>query len=196
MINRSTLLAYVDFLFAMMVLFAVVALAVLVDNHELSKGNIVQKAEFVAILEWPEGSHSDVDLWLRNPFGVTASFKNKDVGLITLDHDDVGISEDTITGPDGSKIEAPVRREMASVRAIMPGRHVVNVMLYALRDPPPIKATVQIIKLNPYQVIVEREIDLTTKGEERTVASFDVAPDGSVSDIDTLSQVSLAKVIQ
>jgi hypothetical protein len=194
-INRSTLIAYVDFLFALFVLFAMAALAVLKDNHDISQGNVVQKAEFVAILEWPESSQSDVDLWVRNPYGTVVNFRDKDAGLISLDRDDLGVGNDSITGPDGQPIAATTRREEASIRAIMPGRHVVNVMLYALRDNPPIRAKVQIIKLNPYRVIVEREIDLSTKGEERTVATFDVAADGSVANVDTTDEVSLAKVI-
>jgi hypothetical protein len=189
MMNRLTAIAYIDVLTVLMAWFLIHAQA-----HP-TEGNVVQKAEFVAILEWPESSQSDVDLWVRNPYGTVVNFQHKDAGLISLDRDDLGVGNDSITGPDGQPIAATTRREEASIRAIMPGRHVVNVMLYALRDNPPIRAKVQIIKLNPYRVIVEREIDLSTKGEERTVATFDVAADGSVANVDTTDEVSLAKVI-
>lgn len=189
MMNRLTAIAYIDVLTVLMAWFLLHAQA-----HP-TQGNVTDKAEFVAILEWPENSSSDVDLWVRNPAGTIVNFRNKDAGLVSLDRDDLGISGNSITGPDGKSIEAPVRREQASIRAIMPGRHVVNVMLYALRDKPPIIAHVQIVKLNPYRVIAEREIDLTAVGEERTAASFDVASDGSVSDVDTIDEISLAKAI-
>lgn len=190
MMNRLTAIAYIDVLTVLMAWFLIHA------NHQHpTEGNVTQKAEFVAILEWPESSTSDVDLWVRNPEGSITNFREKDVGLVSLDRDDLGNVGNLITGPDGKPIVATVRREEASVRAIIPGRFVVNVMLYALRDPPPIKAHVQIIKLNPYSVVAEREVELTTKGQERTIASFDVSADGSVAAVDTADEVSLAKVI-
>jgi hypothetical protein len=195
MMNRQTSIAYIDLLTVLMSLFVVVTGILLSQNHALSNGNITQKAEFIAVLEWDQSSKSDVDLWVRNPGGDIANFRNKDKGLVTLDRDDMG-NNNEITGPGGQQIATTVRREMASIRAIMPGQHVVNVMLYALRDRPPVNARVQIIKLNPYQVIAERQIPLDTAGEERTVASFTVQPDGEVADIDTTSEIKLAEVVQ
>ena len=195
MMNRQTSIAYIDLLTVLVALFAVVTGILLSQNHALSKGNVEQKAEFIAILEWGDNSRSDVDLWVRNPHGDIVNFRNRDKGLISLDRDDMG-SNNVVLAADGQAITSTTRREMASVRAIMPGQHVVNVMLYALRDKPPIQAKVQIIKLNPYQVVAERTVPLTTPGEERTIASFDVQPDGSVSSIDTTSQIKLAEVVQ
>jgi hypothetical protein len=191
--NRQTSIAYIDLLTVLMALFVVVTGILLSQNHALSKGNIMQKAEFVAILDWPKNSTSDVDLWVSNPSGQITNFRHRDNGLVTLDRDDQGINDQTM-GADGSPIDAPVRREMATVRAIMPGRHIVNVMLYALRGRAPIEAHVQIIKLNPYEVITERTVPLTSDGEERTIASFDVRPDGSVGDINSTSQFKLAEI--
>jgi hypothetical protein len=78
----------------------------------------------------------------------------------------------------------------------MPGQHLVNVMLFSLRDKPPVSARVQIIKLNPYRVLLEREVVLMHTGEEQTVASFDVASDGTVDDVDTSAQIKLAEVVK
>ncbi len=196
MMNRQTSIAYIDLLTVLVALFAVVTGVLLSQNRELSKGNVTEKAEFLAVLEWEEGSKSDVDLWVRNPGGDVVNFRSRDLGLVSLDRDDMGSANNTVIGTDGAEIANEVRREMAVVRAIMPGQHLVNVMLFSLRDKPPVSARVQIIKLNPYRVLLEREVVLTHTGEEQTVASFDVASDGTVDDVDTSAQIKLAEVVQ
>lgn len=196
MMNRQTSIAYIDLLTVLLALFVTVTGILLSQNHQLSKGNITEKAEFISVLEWPENSKSDVDLWVRNPMGDVVNFRTKDKGLITLDRDDLGGRNNSVTAADGTTITNTVRRETAAIRAIMPGQHVVNVMLYALRDKPPIDAQVQIIKLNPYQVVLEKQVRLTQAGEEQTIASFDVRPDGSVDDVDSTDQVKLAAVVK
>ncbi len=196
MMNRQTSIAYIDLLTVLVALFAVVTGVLLSQNRELSKGNVTEKAEFLAVLEWEEGSKSDVDLWVRNPGGDVVNFRSRDLGLVSLDRDDMGSANNTVIGADGAEIANEVRREMAVVRAIMPGQHLVNVMLFSLRDKPPVSARVQIIKLNPYRVLLEREVVLTHTGEEQTVASFDVASDGTVDDVDTSAQIKLAEVVQ
>lgn len=193
--NRRTSIAYIDVLSAIVAFFIMVTGLLMAANHELSKGNIVKKAEFVVILEWPENSKSDVDLWVRNPFGNVVSYKHKDVGLINLDRDDTGTANNSVIGPNGTTIYSTVRREIATIRGIMPGQHVVDVMLYALREQPPIIAKVQIIKLNPYSVVVEREVSLSETGEEKTIASFDVLPDGAVTNVNTITEISLSKSV-
>jgi hypothetical protein len=196
MMNRQTSIAYIDLLTVLVALFAVVTGVLLSQNRELSKGNVTEKAEFLAVLEWDEGSKSDVDLWVRNPGGDVVNFRSRDRGLVSLDRDDMGSANNTVVGADGTEISNQVRREMAVVRAIMPGQHLINVMLFSLRDKPPVSARVQIIKLNPYRVLLEREVVLTHTGEEQTVASFDVASDGTVDDVDTSAQIKLAEVVQ
>jgi hypothetical protein len=196
MMNRQTSIAYIDLLTVLVALFVIVTGILLSQNRALSKGNVEEKAEFIAVLEWGENSRSDLDLWVRNPSGDVANFKNKDKGLITLDRDDLGVYNNSVVGANGAKISNNVRREMAAIRAIMPGKHVVNVMAYDLRDKPPVSAKVQILKLNPYQLVVEKELTFTHTGQEETVATFDVAADGAIAGVDTSTQVKLAEVVQ
>lgn len=196
MMNRQTSIAYIDLLTVLAALFVIVTGVLLSQNREISKGNVTEKAEFIAVLEWDENSRSDVDLWVRNPVGDVVNFRNRDRGLVTLDRDDLGLLNNTVLGADGTEIANTVRREMVAIRAIVPGQHLVNVMLYSLRDEPPVNAKVQIIKLNPYRVLLEREVALTHRGEEQTIASFEVAPDGTVGSVDTESQITLAEVLQ
>lgn len=196
MMNRPTSIAYIDLLSILLVVFVVIAALLIVQNHKAIDANIISKAEFVAILEWNENSNADVDLWVRNPLNNVIYYRNQNEGLVSLDRDDTGIDNNSIIDQNGQKIDAPVRREMTSVRGIIPGKFVVNIMMYALRNNPPITAKVQIIKLNPYKVITEKEVVLKSTGQEVTIASFDVLPDGSVTDVDTTTQIMLSEVIK
>jgi len=193
MMKTKTAIATIDFLWALVAFLVIITAILFAANHDLSKGNIVDKAEFVAILEWPESNTSDLDLWVRNPMNNTIYFRNRDEGLVTLDHDDTGGTYNIVIGPEGKKIESSLRREVASIRGIIPGKFIIDTMLYKLDGITPVPAKVQVIKLNPYQVIAEKNIILKTKGEDQTIVSFNVNPDGSVSEIDTDTQYNLSQ---
>lgn len=196
MMNRTTSVAYIDLLTVLFALFVMVCGILLSVHISETHGNTTSKAEYIAELTWDEKSNSDVDLWAKNPLGTIVYFKNKDAGFMTLDRDDTGINDNTVIGPDGTRIMAPNRQEVLSIRTIMPGKTVINVMLYALRNPPPIHVKVEIIKLNPFAVVAEKEVDLTVEGQEVTIASFIVNQDGSFSDVDTVTQEMLSQELQ
>lgn len=196
MMNRTTSVAYIDLLTVLFALFVMVCGILLSVHISETHGNTTSKAEYIAELTWDEKSNSDVDLWAKNPLGTIVYFKNKDAGFMTLDRDDTGINDNTVIGPDGTRIMAPNRQEVLSIRTIMPGKTVINVMLYALRNPPPIHVKVEIIKLNPFAVVAEKEVDLTVEGQEVTIASFIVNQDGSFSDVDTVTQEMFSQELQ
>lgn len=193
MINRPTAIAFIDYLFVLAFIFCGASALLMLEKHQ-HDGNVVNKAEFVATLEWNESSNSDVDIWARNPTGDIVYFKNKDVGLMTLGRDDTGVNDDEIKNSAGQLVKDPIRREVISIRAIEPGQTTVNVMLYALRDNPPVTAKVLIIKLNPYSIVAEKTVELYTIGQEITIASFVVANDGSVTSVDTTTQYQFGHV--
>lgn len=190
MMNKQTSIAYIDLLTVLMAFFVLTTGLLMVVNQQQAKGHVEEKAEYMVILEWDDSSTSDVDLWIRNPAGDVMSFQHKDIGLMTLDRDDLGASGNSIV-VDGKRIVDPTRREIAAIRGIIPGQFVVNVMLYNYRNnveqavPLDVPVKVQIIRVNPYKEIINRGITLTSKGEEATVASFVVSLDGSVSELKT-----------
>lgn len=198
MMNKQTSIAYIDLLTVLMAFFVLTTGLLMVVNQQQAKGHVEEKAEYMVVLEWDDKSLSDVDLWIRNPAGDIMSFQTKDSGLMTLDRDDLGASGNRIL-VDGKIIEDPTRREIGSIRGIIPGQFVVNVMLYNYRNnaeqaaPTEVPVKVQIIRINPYREIINRGLTLTTKGEEQTVASFVVSGDGSVSEVKTDS-IPFAKV--
>ena len=115
-----------------------------------------------------------------------------------LDRDYRGNANNTIT-VNGKTIVNPLRQEVVTVRAINPGEYVANVNYYENKDAPadetsdhpragqPVVATLSVIKVNPKaEVVFYGQATLTHKGEETTLVRFTVAPDGSVTNINTL----------
>lgn len=192
--NKGILWSFVDF-FSCMFAFFVLAFLINMDaKKEDTQGNLVSKAEFAVILEWDEGSDSDVDLWIRNPYKNVMNFQSPDTGMMTLDRDDMGNRNNTIRSENG-QIVNNLRREMGMIRKIMPGEHVVNVMAFNLKGQKP-KVRVSIIKLNPYLLVAEKEVVLTTDGEENTIATFNVSENGTVSNVNTENKISLIKGVK
>lgn len=182
--NKPTSISYQDMLWCLLGFFVLITGILLTQNIELSKGNVENKAEYVIIMEWENSSDSDVDLWVRSPQGNLIFYRQKDKDLITLDRDDMGISSDTILDSNGNRILQPYRREITSIRALTPGEIVVNVVLFAMRDASKdVKVRVQIIKLNPYGTVLEREVVLTQRGMEQTIATFRIKDDGSFGNL-------------
>jgi len=192
MMNRSTSIAYIDLqnvltglLLAMLALLATVVVTI-------SHGDVSSKAEFIIQMSWQDNSRDDVDLWMRDPSGNLLSFNKKDSGLMTLDRDDRGVN-DIVQGPDGFPVIDPSRHEMASIRGIIPGTYTVNVVLYSQQDNPPDHVHVQIIKLNPYQVVEDKTVDLVKKDQEITIASFSIDSKGAVVQVDDKTQLKIVQ---
>ena len=59
------------------------------------KKEIEQKAEYVVTVVWPNEHTDDVDTWLEDPAEKLMSFRNKEIGLLHLDRDDLGHLNDT-----------------------------------------------------------------------------------------------------
>lgn len=51
-------------------------------------------ADFVIQMEWEPGD-TDMDIYLKTPDGQIVYFGNKDIGTLLIDHDDLGMSNDT-----------------------------------------------------------------------------------------------------
>ena len=69
-------------------------------------------------------------MWVRDPLGNAAGFKSKDVGLMSLDRDDLGKANDKVTTSDGKTIIVRNNEEHLTIRGIIPGEYIINVHLY------------------------------------------------------------------
>jgi hypothetical protein len=181
---------FTDLLFNALLGFVVMfVLAFLMINPVARTGAVDAKAEFLVTLSWPDGRSEDVDLYVEDPAGNLVWFRTREAGLMHLDRDDLGRSNDVIR-VGGREIVNPLNQEIVSVRGIQPGEYVANLHLYrAAAEALPVPATVKVEKLNPrVEVVFYGELVLGWPGEERTAVRFSVRADGKVADVNQLAK--------
>jgi hypothetical protein len=189
---------FYDMLFNMLIAFVfcfIIALLAM-NPKALKAGDIPAKAEYIITLSWPDNDPNDIDLWVQNPAGDVVWFRNREAGLMHLDRDDRGNSNDTVE-VNGRQIVNPLNQEVVTLRGIVAGEYVVNADYYKggkdkpavadarLGQPVPISLTV--VKVNPRaEVVFYGQQNLGGPGAEVTLARFTIKPDGSVGSISTL----------
>jgi hypothetical protein len=179
---------FTDLLFNALLGFVVMfVLAFLLINPIARTGAVDAKAEFLITLSWPDGRSEDVDLYVEDPAGNLVWFRTREAGLMHLDRDDLGRSNDVIQAA-GREIVNPLNQEVVSIRGIQPGEYVVNLHLYrAAPGAPPVPAAIKVEKLNPkVETVFYGEIVLDRPSEERTAVRFSLRSDGRVADVNRL----------
>jgi hypothetical protein len=179
---------FYDMLFNMLIAFVfcfIVALLAM-NPKALKAGDIPSKAEFIVNVSWPDGNPNDIDTWVQDPAGNLVWFRAREAGLMHLDRDDRGLTNDTIV-VDGKQIVNPLNQEVLTIRGIEPGEFTVNVQYYESKNGQPVEVTVSIIKVNPRaEVVYYGQLRLARKGDEATAARFTIRPDGSVGQVNTM----------
>jgi hypothetical protein len=195
---------FYDMLFNMLIAFVfcfIVALLAM-NPKALKAGDIPSKAEFIITLSWPDFDPNDIDCWVQGPSGDIVWFRNREAGLMHLDRDDRGLSNDTIL-VNGQKVVNPLNQEVVTLRGIAPGEYVVNAHYYESKDADsndvkegrPVPVSVSVVKVNPRaEVVYYGQHTLQQRGDEFTMVRFTVLPDGSVSGINTLPKKLVEKV--
>lgn len=158
------------------VLLAMMLISVF-DDPKPSAGVLTPKAEFLAELTWDDGSSSDVDLYARGPDGKIVFFGSRRTETMFLDNDNVGSGNGEIKD----------RREIVTVRAVVPGNYSFNAHCY--RCTGTVTAKLRLVKLNPYSVISERAVTFDTQGQERTLGAMVVRADGSAEAYETQTRM-------
>jgi hypothetical protein len=187
---------FYDMLFNMLIAFVFCFIvALLAMNPKTSKaGDVPAKAEYLITLSWPDYDPNDIDTWVRNPAGEVVWFRNREAGLMYLDRDDRGQSNNTLV-VNGRRVVTPFRQEVVTIRGIVPGEYVVNADYYnaknvATGDPKigqPVDVTLSVVKVNPRaEVVFQGQQRLARPGDEVTMVRFTVSADGSVTGINTL----------
>ena len=189
---------FYDMLFNMLIAFVfcfIVALLAM-NPKALKAGDVPAKAEYIITLSWPDYDPNDIDTWVQNPAGDVVWFRNREAGLMHLDRDDRGMSNDTIV-VNGRTVVNPLNQEVVTLRGVAPGEYIVNAHYYPSKevdskDPKagqPVEVTVSVIKVNPRaEVVYYGQHTLARRDEEATMVRFTVLPDGSVADINTLQK--------
>jgi hypothetical protein len=179
---------FYDMLFNMLIAFVfcfIIALLAM-NPKALKAGDIPSKAEYIINVSWPDNNPNDIDTWVQGPTGNMVWFRAREAGLMHLDRDDRGMTNDVIV-INGKQIVNPLNQEVVTIRGIEPGEFTVNAHYYDSKDGRPVEVTASIIKVNPRaEVVYYGQINLARKGEEGTLVRFTVLPDGTVVNVNTL----------
>lgn len=167
-------------------------LAFLAINPEALTGKVDTKAEFIITAAWPDAHPDDIDLYIEDPLGNIVWYHQLESGFMNLDRDDRGdFNNYVLVG--GRRVLQPLRQETVSIRGIIPGEYVVNVLHYLATSPDPVPVRVKIEKINPkVRVVYFNQFDMNHTGHEITAARFIVAQNGDVTEVNT-NQKSLLR---
>jgi hypothetical protein len=193
--NYHTNLSFLDLLFNTLLCFAALfALSFILMNPSKQDKNVEVKAEFIITVTWPDELNNDVDTYVEDPQGRLVAFMRREEGLMHLDRDDVGRFNDLLTTPFGD-VEYKENREVVTLRGSIPGEYVVNVHMYTRRSKEiETPVTIQLDKINPFQIITVKNVILHDTGGEKTAFRFVVDRHGDVSELNELPK-SLAKKV-
>ncbi len=187
--------AFTDLLFNALLGFAsmfVVAFLLISDKGE--QGNVDAKAEVLITVRWPDRHPDDVDLIVEDPRGNLAWYHNRDTGLMHLDRDDRGRLQDRLV-VDGEEISNPVNQETVSVRRLVGGEYVVNVLHYQATTKEPLPVSVTVEKLNPVvSVVWYGNLQLAGGGDEQTAIRFSINQAGEVTGVSSTPKSLLVSV--
>ena len=186
--------AFTDLLFNALLGFAFMFfISFALIQKPVDEGNIESKAEFIISVEWEDYHPDDVDLIVEDPQGNIVYFQNKEDGLMHLDRDDRGTLADRLI-IDGVNIENPANQEIITIRGIMAGEYIVNLLHYKANFVVPLKTKVKIEKINPrLEIVYFGDHFLTKTGDELTAVRFFLDEKGNVQDLNFIEKLLITK---
>jgi hypothetical protein len=185
-------IATVDVCINLVLVFAVLLklslLAINVESAESAQKRLKSNALFLIKVVWPGESDDDVDTYVGDPLSHLVFFKRLQDGLMNLDRDDTGSSNNLITLPDGRVVKSAYNEEQAEIRGIIEGEYIVNVHMYRKATPTPTKVIVTLYKVAEGEdvQIHERVLTLAEQRQEETAFRFTLTRSGEVADINEL----------
>jgi len=177
---KSTL-AFVDLLFNILLGFVFLFIvAFMLINPVAKRADIVQPAEYMITMTWPDEDLNDIDLWVKDPAGNTVYFMQREPGLLSLDRDDLGTVNDKVI-VNGREIEVQMNREVVTIRGIVPGRYLVSAHYYSYRQElqGPVPVTIEVVKVHPYTVVYKQTLEISKEGQVADFYQFTIYEDGS-----------------
>jgi len=182
---------FTDLLFNALLTFTFLFLiSLLLINPPAKSGIINPKAEFLITVSWEDGNANDIDTWVQGPQNTRVWFKQTQNGLMHLDRDDRGLTNDT-QQVDGQEIVNPLNQEVVTIRGRPPGEFIINVHYYKSTDQLEVPVTIYVAEVNPtLKVLHYATLNLKKEGEEKTAVRFTLNNQGKVENINTL-QTSL-----
>ena len=182
-------IATVDVCINLVLVFAVLLrLSVVMINSEQQKNHVNNHAAFLVKMSWPGESNDDVDLYVADPLNEIVYFRQKQIGLMSLDRDDTGRQQNMVTLPDGRVVQSQFNEENVSIRGIIEGEYIVNVHMYRKSDTHLSKVEVALFKSTAGEdmEIHKQVVTLSAERQEETAFRFTLTKDGGVVDINRL----------
>ena len=96
---------------------------------------------------WAGESDDDVDTYVSDPYSHLVFFKRLQDGLMNLNRDDTGSSNNLVTLPDGRVVKSAYNEEQVEIRGIIEGEYIVNVHMYRKATRTPTKVIVTLYKV-------------------------------------------------
>ncbi len=170
--------AFTDLLFNALVGFAFMFfIAFAMINPVADEGKIETDVEILITITWPDGHEDDIDVYVEDPVGNIVWYHQREGGLMHLDRDDRGQFKDVLL-INGEEVANPLNQETVSVRGLMDGEYVVNVVHFIATSVDPVPVSVKVEKMNPrVRVVFYGDVDLNQTGQERTVVRFTLKDD-------------------
>ena len=175
---------FTDLLFNALLGFTFLFLLAIMFMNPVSKSGIIKpKAEYIVTVNWPDDNPDDIDVWIEDPAGNLIWFRNREAGLVHLDRDDRGLVNDRME-MNGETVQTSLNQEVVTIRGRVVGEYVVNLLYYESKSASPVKATVEIAKINPdLKIVYYGETVLKEKGNEETAVRFTIEENGEVTGI-------------
>lgn len=174
--------SFIDLLFLCLVGFVfLLVIAFLLIMPPIDDQQKKPKAEFLVTLTWDSQTDDDVDLWIQDPANNIMFFREKEIGLMHLDRDDLGRRKDIVV-VNGQQITQYVNQEIATIRGVIPGEWIINIHMYRKAYQNPANINVRVDKLNPrFATIADKNYTMESKGDEITVARLTMTSKGEIT---------------
>lgn len=183
----NTTTSFLDVLFNTLLSIFMLFILTLVLVNPPKQTQITLNEAMLITVSWDEGSDDDVDTWLLTPASKSPiNFRIRENRIASLDRDDRGLDADTFVSIDGKRHQIQQNIEHVTIRKLIPGHYVLNVVMFSKRDKTPTRVKIKVERLQPYQIIFAKTITMYAHGEEITVIQFDVSSTGEVENIITI----------
>jgi len=181
-------IGFTDLLFNLVIGFVYLfMIAFILINPVAKKGDVIKKAEYLIVIEWDHFRNDDIDLWIKDPQGNTVSFLIKSAGVMNLEKDDLGYSNDVLEKRrNGDTSLILLNREVITLRGTIPGEYQVMAHVYArkitlskspdgeqlYRNDGTGFITAQLIRINPYQEAHTIKVPYDVEGQQISLFRF------------------------
>lgn len=176
---------FTDLLFNLVLGFSYLFLIAFLLINPIKEDSIIEpRALMKLIVTWPDSDVNDVDTWIKCDSLGIVSFRDKDNGILHLDRDDQGETNDKVV-INGQEVVSNLNYEIINFRQKYPCRYFVNMHLYSRKDElnKPIPIKIKLYDLTPYKKLAESTVVLRQEGSEVASLQFTIDSEGNIINI-------------